>query len=429
MTIAGTAQVHNSLPAWRHWARTGAAVSLAAMAVLLTACGGGDQVNEFKPAKMVSFGDEGSALVEQSVGSVGTIKGAKYGVNAMSLYTGYDSSLAILAPTGLPATATLTTTQAAWVDYPSSGENTAALALNTLNDAFLVQRVFNLSTTYTDTSLSGTQTGSFDVTYQYAYSCVDNRLWVQILANSYGFGFKSQCPMETRSGAVTYAENGATVTSTATQVANHRAELGSDTLVTMMAGQNDILDAYAQVKAGTLTLDAAKANMTTKGGELATIVNDIIKTGARVLLVKLPDLGVSPLALNDGGVGPNRLEELSKAFNNGILNKITNDGTKIGLVNFYDYSRYIKESPSSYGFNNVTTPLCDATVYQPDGTPVTGGRTAPFYGGAGLLNCNSLTTSGQSVTTYFWADEVHLSPGAHSYLGSLAYNRAKDNPF
>ena len=425
MTIAGTVQVHKSLPAWRRLARVGVVTSIAATAVLLTACGGGDQVKKFKPTKIVSFGDENSALVEVNVGGNGTvttIKGFKYGVNDIGIAkVGAD-------PSGL----TVDSTQTAWIDFPAVGSavsNTLAGSLTATSSYYQVVQDFNLTTLYTNSS-SGTQ----PVTYTYTYYCASNRLWNQILANSYGLGYKTQCPSETYSGAVTYAENAATVTSTATQVSAHRGELDSNTLVTVMAGQNDVLNAYAEIRAGTLTLDSAKSRMTAQGAALAAIVNDVIKTGARVLVVKLPDLGVSPLgiadpALPDGSSAATNLAALVLAFNNGILNTITNDGTKIGLVNFYDYTRYIHDSPTNYGFTEMVSSVCQTTsVYKPDGTATSGARTAPLYGGDALLYCNSYTIT-NSASTYFWSDEVHLSPGAHAYLGSLAYSRADDNPF
>ena len=34
-----------------------------------------------------------------------------------------------------------------------------------------------------------------------------------------------------------------------------------------------------------------------------------------------------------------------------------------------------------------------------------------------------------SASTWVWADNLHLSPGAQSTLGSLAVTRAQNNPF
>lgn len=429
MTFAGTARVHKSLPAWRRVARAGTAA--AAMAVLLSACGGGDQVKEFEPGQFVSFGDENSALVEVPVGSVGTLKGMKYGVNYF---------LVDLQPT-LPSGAEAKNQQS-WALFPTVAPVSGALSVTstpTSNGQSAIQVVnnqFNLPTDYTDEDGVDFTGVTLPVTYTYAYNCAANPLWVQLLASSFGLGFKDQCPSEGASGAVTYAENGATVATTATQVATHRGRLGSGTLVTMMAGQNDILNAFALVKAGTLPLASAKAEMTAQGGALAAIVNDIIKTGARVLVVKLPDMGVSPLARENGGVWASTLTELTLAFNNGILNKITNDGTKIGLVNLYDYTHYIREANdrgNSYdNIVNSSVSVCtSATVNQPDGTALSGTSTGPLYGGDPLLYCNSENKSSSvaSPGNYFWSDKAHMGVGGHAFLAARAYERADDNPF
>lgn len=429
MTFAGTDPVHKSLPAWRRLARVGGA--MAATAVMLSACGGGDQVKDFKPAQFVSFGDENSALVEVSVGGVGTLttlKGMKYGINDL-----------ILTTTATPPSGTLNPPQSTWTIFPDVGDvipNALQVATEAGSALQLVKNQFALDTNYKDASGTAQVASDLPVSYTYYYNCVANRLWVQILANSYGLGFKDQCPSEGYSGAVTYAQNGATVATTATQVAAHRGELGSSTMVTVMAGQNDILNAYAQVKAGTLTLDSAKAAMTTQGGALAAIVNDIIKTGARVLVIKLPDMGVSPLAREDGSSGMSTLTALTLAFNNGILNSITNDGTKIGLVNLYDYTHYIRDANdrgNSYdNIVNISSSVCTSTtVNKPDGTALSGTPAGPLYGGDPLLYCNTLNMSSSvsSPGTYFWSDKAHMGVGGHIFLAARAYERADDNPF
>lgn len=425
MTFAGSAQVHPSLPAWRRLARAGGAVAAAAM--LLSACGGGDQVKKLEPKSFVSFGDESSAFGSVVVGGTGdttTIKGFKYSVNSVGYLSSADETEV--------GVRTLAATQPGWdAIFPQVAPVSNSLKANALpNGTVLLQQDFVLTTAFTDAA-------SDDVTihYLYTYDCYTNPLWVQTLARSYGLGFKDQCPAEVNSGAVSYAESGATVATTAAQVAAHRGELGATSLVTMMSGQNDILSAYAQVKAGTLSLDAAKVAMTNQGGALALIVNDIIKTGARVLVVKLPDLGLTPYARAEGSSGMSALNALTLAFNNGILNKITNDGTKIGLVNLYDYTRYIRDANdrgNSYdNIVNISSAVCADTVYKPDGAALTGASSAPLYGGDGLLFCSNLTANSgvTSITNYFWSDRTHLGVGGHNFLAARAYERADDNPF
>lgn len=439
MTFAGTARVHKSLPAWRRMARV--SVAMGAAAVLLSACGGGDQVKKFKPTAIVSFGDEGSALVSETLTtSAGSkpVRGLKYGVNAVSRYRNTKAASPLKESDPEVTTATSGNallaigSQTAWTDYPAAADYSppaVVLDVEALSGADVVLLQYQgLKTLVTD-STSATVPEGVDISYRYTYSCYDSPLWIQIVARNYGLGYKTQCPMESGSGGTTYAENGATVAGTAAQVAAHRGELNSSTLVTLMAGKNDVVEVYAQLKAGTLSPDAAKAELTTRGAALAAIANDVIKTGARVLLVRLPDMGLSPLAqanANTGGV--NTLYDLTRAFNNGILNNVTNDGHKIALFNFFDYSRYmynyIRDGNTYDNIVNLSTPVCSSTVgRKPDGTLVTD------TSGAGLLYCNSYTlNSGVSTSTYFWADQTRMGPAAHASLGTRAFQLADDNP-
>jgi hypothetical protein len=420
------------LPAWRRLARTG--VALAATTALLAACGGGDQVKKFKPANIVSFGDEASALVTETVGlsggGTGTVHGLKYGVNDVSLLPNIKADLISVDRAYAPSTAAIlaNASQTSWTAYPTVTRTVTGIETPSASDVVVVQYedlptlVINGTTTSTE---------AVDINYRYLYSCYDNPLWIQIVARRYGKGYNSQCPLEGGTGAVTYAEGGAKVAAVATQVAAHRGELNSETLVTLMAGQNDVLELYAQLKANAITLDSARAELRNRGGALAAIANDIIKTGARVLLVRLPDLGLSPLAREDGRTRD--LTALTLAFNEGILNKITNDGRKIALFNFYDYTNYmdeyVRDNRTYDNIGNMSAPLCSDTVYKPDATQVAGGSVAPLYAGDGLLYCNTWTlNSGASTTSYFWASKTNMGPAAHSSLGTRAYDLADNNP-
>ena len=430
MTFAGTARVHKSLPAWRRVARAGVAV--AAASVLLAACGGGDQVKKFRPSKIVSFGDEASALVSETVnlsgGGTATVHGLKYGVNALNVYRNGSASLLDMdqkesSASGTTKSILAASSQPAWANFPTNTRNVTAVETLYGSDVVVI-KYDNLDTLVTDGTTTTTE--QLDINYRYNYSCVDNMLWMQVVARRYGLGYQAQCPADTgRSGAYTYAQNGAKVAETAAQVAAHRSELDSGTLVTLMAGQNDVLEVYGQLKAGTLTLSAAEAELKTRGGSLAAVANDIIKTGARVLLIRLGNLGRSPLAISEGRV--NDLSELTKAFNDGLLSKVTNDGHKIAMWNFYDQTEYMydiisKGNNRSYdNINNISTPLCSSTGYKPDATSVA-------TTGNGLLYCsNNTLNSGVSTSTYFWADQTRMGPAGHSALGNRAYDQADNN--
>ena len=424
MTFAGTVPVHKSLPAWRRLSRTG--VALAAATVLLAACGGGNQVKRFQPTStgtgpaMMSFGDENSALVEVPVGgsgSVASIKGFKYGVNSV------EWVVSTIANDPAQGSRTLVTPQPAWVPFPTSGEVPNTLEVSLLSgNSFRVREDYLLNTLYTD-STSGPQTAQ----YYYTYYCADYPLWIQSLARSYGLGYQQQCPSENAGGAVTYAAAGATVADTAAQVASRRGEIGSDTLVTIMAGQHDILATYKQVRDNGKDLGVAKNEMTAKGKELAAVVNEVYDRGAHVLFVRLHNLGFSPLARADGVQGQDRMRELTLAFNTGLLINVRNDGVRVGLINFYDRSFDLERYPSNAGVSDISSSVCSDSVYKPDGASVTRGS-PDVPGGDPLLYCNNLTVN-RAADAYFWSDSFNLAPRGQAYLARWASERAFNRTF
>ena len=424
MTFAAAVSVDDKTsPAWLRVARVG--LSALGLAVLLASCGGGDQVKKFKPAKLLSFGDESSALVESDdLGGGAKVKGLKYTVNSMT----WLDSVTVTNPQ-IPDGAVITTPFTNI--YPS--EPTLAISVDA-DTSSVVTRTFDNMTVKYILGTAPETTITPDVTYEYFYDCGKNALWIQVLAERYSLGYGQQCPVGGKSGAYTYATPGAKVDDVVAQVQAHKGELNSQTMVTVMAGQNDILQAYSEVQAVTLSRDSAKARMTERGRRLARLINeDIITTGARAVIVTLPSLGLTPYAR--AGQDAGLLGELTVAFNQGLVGAggVVNDGHKIVQVRFYDQVRLISDAINdgrTYdGFSNQTDALCQsAGSVRPDGVTVAS-STAPFFGGDALKYCTNYTlNSGGSIGTYLWADPINLSPGAHSRLGQLAAERADNNP-
>lgn len=450
MTVPAPAREFTPLPpAAPRRALGGVAVLLAS--VLMASCGGGDQVKKFEPTSFVSFGDESSALVSETVaGSAEPLKGLKYSMNSMGIVPGLekDENNQPLFVPPLPEGAQVNRT--GWLLYPTGPDAAAPVVVGNL----AVRRTFTMDVSYKINGLPpDVLVEDSTVVYEYGYRCDQNRLWIQLLAQSRGLGFQGQCGLEAYGGAVSHAEAGARVStdvtmsgvlrkSIKTQVAEHRGELNSGTMVTMLAGQNDILQAYAEVKAGTLGRDAAIQRMREQGRELAAIVNDITTTGARVVLATPPDLGKSPYARQESGYDLRNpqavlLHDLTKSFRDGLVlnGGVINDGRKIALVPWFDETVNIEtdvfeRGGSYYGFTNNSTALCSgSTVHSPAGAAVTP-ASAPFFGGDELRYCTEYNiVSGGNSATYFWADEVNMSPGAHARLSNRAFEKIDgDNP-
>jgi phospholipase/lecithinase/hemolysin len=398
------AAVRRSVSSARAVRRLGAVALAAALAVGLSACGGGDQVNKFTPGKIVSFGDEMSYIGSQSVSNgsgTSPLMGQKYGVNYVAKSIGYyNGATQITDSAGLAAVADDT-----------YGSATYAL------DSTVSSQLFSITETSADTA----NTTRLKTTL---WSCATSaRLWNQILAASYSLGFKNQCPTDA-TGANTYAAVGAKVADVLAQFDAHRSELDSTTLVTVWVGQNDVLEMLAAYKTTPSNLEAYKTELKARGERLGQAINGLLATGARVLLVSVPDLSKAPGASGYTTVA----NELSQAFNSGLigLNGVTNDGTRIGLVKAYDLIKDIVENPTNYGSINVTAAMCDASALKkPDGSASTSLLDC-VYDASGL---GSSTISGATLDTHLWASDYILSPLGQAKIGALAYTRLANNPF
>jgi len=260
-----------------------------AMGLGLAACGGGTQVSKFTPNKIVSFGDELSFLGEQTVQGQ-LIKGQKYGVNYLvtdyAYYTGttYESDANTIV-----------------LRANESYQGAITYSVDTDGLRFIKSQ----ASTGDPTHLLQTRT---------LWGCtVEGRLWMQILANGYGLGYATGCPAD-KAGAVTYATVGAKAADVIAQLSAHKAELTSSTLVTVLAGQNDIIEQLAIYRATPGELANIKARLKSRGEQLGQAVNGVLGSGARVLIVTPPDLGKAPGAGSDATV----LTEMTQAFIDGF---------------------------------------------------------------------------------------------------------------
>ncbi|WP_374259083.1 hypothetical protein [Aquabacterium sp.] len=386
-------------------------VALACSAVFLQACGGGSRAKSYEPTRIVSFGDENSVLDSYS-GSLTDASGS-----AATLY-------------GLAYTAnyTLTTAAVTCVDDSTTafcGTTSSETFTKDAPDAYVINSVATFPSTIT--FLEKDVADALKRTTNTTYYCNTSSIWIQSLALSFGKGYRSECPLTSYSGAETYAEAGAKVADVATQVDNHLSELGSGVMVTIMAGQNDILELYAQVKSSALTLAQAQTIAQERADALAVVVKKVIATGAKVVLALTPDLGESPLAYT---TGENRtaLAALTKSFNDQVY--ITRLGEESGRnlagVNPVSLTNTTTRS-TSYVYEK---PLCNTattnTATRPDGTTLS--VTPDVSNGFGreltkFCTASTYVTDG-SLSTYMWADLVRFAPAAHALIGSTAATRA-----
>lgn len=255
-----------------------------------------------------------------------------------------------------------------------------------------------------------------DGTTTTSLSCTTLPIWVQTLAALWNFGF-AQCnpnPL-VQPQAFMLAKPGAMATDIESQIDTQVANggLGAGDLATVFAGANDIIADYKQYPL--LTEAGIDADLDRRAHALGTQVNRLLNMGVKVILVTVPDLGLTPFAYNEANVNTdvNRsalLTRLTGEFNNQLGVTITVDGSLVGLVQADERTVAMVNSPTTYGLANITQGACLPTAAPP------------------ACNTNTLA-SGASPSTWMWSDSLNLSAAFQAQLGSLAVARIHGNPF
>jgi outer membrane lipase/esterase len=244
--------------------------------------------------------------------------------------------------------------------------------------------------------------------------CGTQTLWVQAVANSYSFAYPECNPAgNATTPARSRAVAGARVDNLAAQVDAQLADGGLDNkdLVTVLMGVNDVWQLYGQYTGSneSALIDEARA----RGERLAAQVNRIVGTGARVLVLTIPDLSFSPFALAQKAQFTDTdraalIGRLVAALNGRLRTNIINDGRLIGLVLADETTQLMSRFPGAYALLNGNTAAC--TVALPDCTTAT------------------LVTDATGLT-HVWASDRLPGPSWHAQVGIQAVSRALNNPF
>ncbi|MDO9236724.1 MAG: SGNH/GDSL hydrolase family protein [Aquabacterium sp.] len=407
-------------------------VALACSVLIVSGCGGGNRKKEYMPERIVSFGDENSAMTTGNASGT-TIQGLVYTVNNLVSLNSISNPIKYCLEIGDSA-ACASNSAAGLISYVAKDlpgvtppTPTTSLGLGTGGATFdgVTQPNFVTFTqigngTYLSipSNPSSPQTqADTKRTWVLAYSCASNSIWTQVIAHGFGKGYQTACPLEANGNAVTYAVYGAKVAGLTAQVA--QADLRDGTLVTIMAGQNDILEQYEAAKVGTITEAQAIAELEARAEAMANMVINIINTGSKVVLALTPDLGKSPKGAATGE-NSTMLTTLTTAFNNRLTYGRNGSRTWPGAgrsITTVDASQVTR------GLVGVVdgVALCDpAKAMRPDGTF----ETAPDLQ---LQYCTNLTSNfvaNGSAATYMWADSTHFATLGHVQIGSAGLSRA-----
>lgn len=250
--------------------------------------------------------------------------------------------------------------------------------------------------------------------------CTRNPLWIQTVATQFGLAFDRCLGTATAATGQVLGQAGDKVADLVRQTLSVQGDaLGEKDLALVMIGMNDVLELYGQYPA--LSSDVLLERARIRGQALGNFVNQLATTGPAVVVLTVPDMGLSPFALaqNVSTGDATRsvlLTNLVEAFNNSMSVRLINDGRLIGLVYADIEIQNMVTFPESYALTNVVLPACLDTAPLPDCTTNT------------LVGATA-TTAAATATTWLWADNLRLSPAGQSRLGQLAESRARGNPF
>jgi hypothetical protein len=271
--------------------------------------------------------------------------------------------------------------------------------------------------------------------------CRLNLLWVQWLASNpdYNFVF-AECNFNNAAvTAFNYATAGAKVADAVGQVnawLNAGNSFGPTDLVTVMVGQNDIIEIYKAYLLGPQTLDAQNAAVTeafNRGKTLAALFTNVITNSsnskARALYVVIPDVGKTPYGLSqsDQGALLSRMTfgvgDKYEGFNLALRTNIANNGRSLGLVDgynlFFNLTNNTNGFADNYGIGDLTGAGClpaNQPAYNPD---------APNA----YCSSSTLVNNANGSAYYLWADQTNFGTQAHYLLGDRARGLAENNPF
>ena len=188
-------------------------------------------------------------------------------------------------------------------------------------------------------------------------------------------------------------------------------------LLLLNGGISDLIVGMAAVRAGTQTPDQFVANARQNGQALAAQVRRLVAAGAsHIAVTGTYDLGKTPWAKSIGQEA--LLSQASSRFNESLLVAINDLSQHVLYVDAAYYVNLYESTPSSFSFNNATTPVC---------TSVDAGNGIGI--GQGQVNsalCTSATLLPDAdADRYVFADAVYLTPSAHRQLGTYAYDKLR----
>ncbi len=197
-------------------------------------------------------------------------------------------------------------------------------------------------------------------------------VWVQDLSQALGLGTLTPSLHGGTDFAYGDAQTGTTPVHTAdrldlpTQLAQFQtavAHPAPGALYTLWIGANDL----ESILEANPTPTQAHADIAAAVGNIVTFVNGLATDGAKNLLVlTVPDLGVTPLGRSLGPTGSQEASALAAGFDQALVTTLSGvgraDGLNLSFLDTYSLLDAAIADPAAYGFTNVTDPCLSGTT-------------------------------------------------------------------
>jgi phospholipase/lecithinase/hemolysin len=271
--------------------------------------------------------------------------------------------------------------------------------------------IYAFGDSLTDTgNVSLATAGMVPVSPPYADRSFSNGpVWVQDLGQS--VGIPSLQP--SLSGGSDFAFGGAETGQTPThalsptdltsQYAQFQSQVPSPqagALYAVWIGSNDVLDIANNTS---LTSDQQRADVAAAVNNEVAVIGGLAAHGAQHMLVlNVPDLGITPYETERGPAVAQTASSLSSLYNDELaaaLRPLQASGAlKLDLVDTFSVLDKVKANPGAYGFSDVTDPVWNGNLTD---------------AGSGTLRA-----SGTAQNQYLFFDPLHPTAQAHAMLAS-----------
>jgi phospholipase/lecithinase/hemolysin len=152
---------------------------------------------------------------------------------------------------------------------------------------------------------------------------------------------------------------------------------------------------------------AAMQSMAQTATSLADAVKAQITKGAKkIVVINVPDIGITPFALEAGASTQALSSAMASTFNSTLASALSGTSGVI-IVDAFSDSHNQSVNPASYALSNVTTPACDRLS-----------TTNPLHGSS--ITCTAASTiAGVDTSAYLFADTVHPTPYGYKLAAQL----------